>query len=686
MDINIDTIKTLPSPQELILEYSLDQDDILFINNSREIIKNILVNSDSRLLVIIGPCSIHSTEVALEYANHIKSFQLRNPNLFIVMRVYFEKPRSRHGWKGFIYDPDLDETYNINKGIRLARELLVNLTKLRVPIGCEFLDTISPQYLSDTVSWGAIGARTSESQIHRQLASGLSMPIGFKNLTEGDYKKAIDGMISARYPHHFLGIDYNGNACHVTTKGNQYSHLILRGGLEPNYYQKNIEEISKELKKEDIGNTGIVIDCSHGNSQKEYLKQVLVGCSINKLRLLNKYPIRGIMIESNIYEGNQKLLVKDIGNLKYGVSITDGCIDIDSSYNILEILNTDRITKEFTDLNQIRLYLQVYENNIIKLLNEDYPSNTINNKVLTDNVKSPDIIINYDDELFDITKQINNQNSLLLCLLHKRLGISELIASIKYKLSTYSFLLKNNDFYKLVTDRDVEKTILGRINSDLSFEDYSSLSPAYNKNHSSNYEKNTELFIKLMELSKRIQVSYLEEYIPKQKLGYLGTHSTFSYEVINANFNGIHIGSPTLESIYDNLDNYSIDFGLIPTYNSLVGPLYPINKNKYKVIGTIDHKIILSLFSNNSSNDISKVETLYIQEIVLKESVNYINKKFKNINIVTTNTTEEGCLRCIQDKNSITIASTNNKCNFLHMVEDNIISHNVTTFSLIKLF
>ena len=281
MDINISNIKTLPTPQELINKFPLNQEDILFIEKSRHIIQNILVDNDSKLLVIIGPCSIHDINIALEYANYIKQFQEENPNLYIVMRVYFEKPRSRHGWKGFIYDPDLDESYNINKGLRLARELLVKLTKLRVPIGCEFLDTISPQYLSDTVSWGAIGARTSESQIHRQLASGLSMPIGFKNLTDGDYKKAIDGIISARYPHHFLGIDYNGNACHVTTKGNEYSHLILRGGKEPNYYQKDMEEITDVLIKENI-NTAVIIDCSHGNSQKEYLKQVLVACSINR--------------------------------------------------------------------------------------------------------------------------------------------------------------------------------------------------------------------------------------------------------------------------------------------------------------------------------------------------------------------------------------------------------------------
>jgi 3-deoxy-7-phosphoheptulonate synthase len=670
MDINIIEIKTLPTPQELIDNYPLDHNDNLFIEKSRVEINDILEHKIDKLLVIIGPCSIHSLDVAIDYAKHIKEFQLRNPNLFIIMRVYFEKPRSRHGWKGFIYDPDLNETYDINKGIRLARKLLVELTKLRIPIGCEFLDSISPQYLADTVSWGAIGARTSESQVHRQLASGLSMPIGFKNLTEGDYKKAIDGLLSARYPHQFLGVDYNGKACHVSTKGNTMSHLILRGGLEPNYYQKNIEEITNELKKEKI-TTGIIIDCSHGNSQKEYLKQILVGSSINRLILLNKYPIRGVMIESNIFEGNQKLV--DPSKLKYGISITDACIDIDSSYDILDVLNSLKANKQFNDLNQVRSYLQMFENNIISLLNDEDMSSI---SLLTDNIKSPDIIINYDDELFNIIKQINNQNSLLMCILHKRLGMSELIANLKYKLETFNFLLKNNDFYKLVTDRNIEKTILGRVNSDICGSCYSKLSPMY--------EKSTELFIKLMELSKRIQVKYLEEYIKTKKIGYLGSKSTFSYEVINKNFSGIHIGINNLDKIYNDLTNHTIDYAIVPTYNSLIGVVFDIEP-KYTILGTIDHKIILSLYGNNDLTDILESRVLYIQKIVLKEVQEYINKKLKNINIVICETTEEGCLKCIQDNNGMTITSINNKCNFLNLIEDNIIDHNITTFSLIKI-
>jgi 3-deoxy-7-phosphoheptulonate synthase len=672
MDININEIKTLPTPQELIDKYSIDSTDTLFIENSRSEINNILLNKTDKLLVVIGPCSIHSLELALDYANNIKIFQENNPNLFIIMRVYFEKPRSRHGWKGFIYDPDLDESYNITKGLNLARELLVKLTKLRIPIGCEFLDSISPQYLADLVSWGAIGARTSESQVHRQLASGLSMPIGFKNLTDGDYKKAIDGMLSARYPHHFLGIDYNGKACHVSTKGNSMSHLILRGGLEPNYYQKDIEEITNELIKENIS-TGIIIDCSHGNSQKEYLKQILVSSSINKLLLLNKYKINGVMIESNIFEGNQKLTK----NLKYGISITDACIDIDASHYVLSMLNSYKTIKQINNLYDIRKYLSLFEDSIMSIINNEFiEDSNILNTLLIENIISPDIVINYDNELFEICNSSNNKkiNPLLLLLLHKRLGTSELIANIKYDINIYNFLIKSNDYYKLVTDRDIEKIILYRINR----ENNSPVNSPIISN------KNTELFIRIMELSKRIQVKYLEEYIKNKKIGYLGTKATFSYEVISKNFSGKHISINNLNNLYDSLNNKTIDYALIPTYNSLIGIVFEID-SKYTILGSIDHKIELSLYANNNLKDINNCHKLYVQEIVYKEACEYINKKLKNITIVLCETTEDGCIKCIQDTNSMTIASKYNNCNFLQLIEDNIIDHNITTFNLIKI-
>ena len=666
-DTNIINIHKLPSPTELITEYPLDTQNLYFINNSRKIIQNILTNQDDRLLVIIGPCSIHDYQLAIDYAQYIKVFQNDNPNLYIVMRVYFEKPRSRHGWKGFIYDPDLNDTFNINKGLELARKLLLELTKLEIPIGCEFLDTITPQYLADLVSWGAIGARTSESQIHRQLASGLSMPIGFKNLTDGDYKKAIDGILSAQFAHHFLGIDYNGNACHISTKGNPISHLILRGGKQPNYYQEDLQEITKELKKENI-NTGIIIDCSHGNSQKEYFKQVLVACSINKLMTLNKYNIRGVMIESHINLGSQKLQLNK--PLKYGVSITDGCIDIVTSNTVLMILNNRRITQNFDNINDLRSYLYYFENPIIKFNNNDYSDNLDNYKnnisnLLTDNVQCPNsnIIINFDDDIFNITR-----NPLVMCFIHKRLSTSELVADIKFHLHPYEFMLKNNDFYKLVTDRNIEKGILQRINSDYKLD---------------NLEHNYDLFIKIMELSKRIQAKYLEKLIPRQKIGYLGNHATFSYEVLSNNFNGLHTSCDSIEDIYTKLHNNIIHFGLIPTYNSLVGSIFTI-PNNFKVVGNIDYKIKLALFANNNSVTLKNMRTLYVQEVVYKEAKEYIVNNIGNSEIVTCTTTEESCLRCIQDKNSMTIASINNQCNFLQLIDSDIVDHNVTTFSLIK--
>ena len=330
-NMNVQEIKEIISPTFLLEKYKLNNEDISFIDKSRKTIQNILNGTDSRLLVVVGPCSIHDYDSAIAYAKLLKECSYKN--LFLVMRVYFEKPRSRTGWKGFIYDPNLDDSFDINKGLTLARKLLLEITQLNIPIGCEFLDTISPQYLSDLVSWGAIGARTSESQIHRQLASGLSMPIGFKNLTSGDYNKAIDGIISASYSHNFLGIDEQGIVSQVITKGNKYGHLILRGGDVPNYYQCCIEDISRALEKEKI-TTGIIVDCSHGNSQKEYNRQILVALYVKRLRYLG-YTLRGIMLESNIEMGNQKIS----STMKKGVSITDACINIDTTQKLLNILN-----------------------------------------------------------------------------------------------------------------------------------------------------------------------------------------------------------------------------------------------------------------------------------------------------------------------------------------------------------
>jgi len=328
----ISEIKKLASPRELIELYPLLPEDIDFVKASRNTVEDILVGKDPRLLVIVGPCSIHDYDLALDYGQRLAQLRESLPNLFLVMRVYFEKPRTRKGWKGFVYDPGMDESFRIDEGLTLARKLLLQLTKMRIPIGTECLDTITPQYLADLVSWGAIGARTSESQIHRQLASGLSMPIGFKNLTSGDYEKAIDGIIAATHGHNFLGIDEQGLASHIGTEGNPFAHLILRGGKEPNYKEEILAEITQALRHESI-QTGIIVDCSHGNSQKEYMRQILVALYVQRLFLQKCYPIRGIMLESNIRKGSQSKPEQ------YGVSITDACIDIDTTATLLRMLN-----------------------------------------------------------------------------------------------------------------------------------------------------------------------------------------------------------------------------------------------------------------------------------------------------------------------------------------------------------
>jgi chorismate mutase len=343
------------------------------------------------------------------------------------------------------------------------------------------------------------------------------------------------------------------------------------------------------------------------------------------------------------------------------------------------ILNNSKITQIFDNISDIRSYLYYFENPILKLYNDEfyndpndqsvYTNNYKNNisHLLTDNVRcsNSNIIINVDNEIFDITK-----NSLIMCFIHKRLSISELVADVKFNINPYEFLLKNNDFYKLVTDRYVERGILQRINSDYKLD---------------NLENNYDFFIKIMELSKQIQSKYLEKYIQTIKIGYMGNQATFSYEVISNYFNGLHISCESIEDIYNKLNKNSIQFGLVPIYNSLIGSLFMV-PNNFKSIGNIDHKIKLALFANNSNIVIKNNDNLilYVQEIVYKEAKHYIENNFKNIKIILCKTTEESCIKCITDKTSMTIASTNNKCNFLNLIEDNIVDHNITTFSFIK--
>lgn len=333
---NIKSIQQISTPEQLKIKIPITTNVCGLVTRTRYEIEDVLQRRIKKLIVIIGPCSIHDKDTAYDYATRLSMARLRFPNLLIIMRVYFEKPRTVVGWKGLIMDPDLDNSCNIEKGLELGREIMLEINKTNIPIGCEFLDTISAQYISDLVSWGAIGARTTESQLHRQLASGLSVPIGFKNTTEGNVGVAINSVKACKESHTFLGINGNGNASVVTTEGNPNCHLILRGGKQPNYHTKDVNTVINECIHKNIL-PNIIIDCSHGNSEKKYQNQKLVVDSVCQQIKSGQTNIMGVMIESNIFEGNQQLVHKK--DLRYGVSITDECVSWEESLVLLEKLN-----------------------------------------------------------------------------------------------------------------------------------------------------------------------------------------------------------------------------------------------------------------------------------------------------------------------------------------------------------
>jgi 3-deoxy-7-phosphoheptulonate synthase len=311
------------------------------ITNTRHSIQNIMAGKDDRLLVIIGPCSIHDPAAALEYAHRLKEQRTKYADtLEIVMRVYFEKPRTTVGWKGLINDPYLDESYRIDEGLRIARQLLIEINRHGLPAGSEFLDVISPQYLGDLISWGAIGARTTESQVHRELASGLSAPIGFKNGTDGNIKIATDAIQAAAGGHHFLSVHKNGQVAIVQTKGNKDCHVILRGGKAPNYDAKSVAEACADLEKAKLPAT-LMVDCSHANSSKQHEKQLDVSKNIAAQIAGGSHSVFGVMVESHLHAGAQKFTPgkDDPNKLEYGKSITDACLGWDDSLQCLEVLS-----------------------------------------------------------------------------------------------------------------------------------------------------------------------------------------------------------------------------------------------------------------------------------------------------------------------------------------------------------
>ena len=333
-DLRIKEIKELLSPDIIRDEFPPTERAAEVTYETRQAIHRILHGADDRLLVIIGPCSIHDPKAAVEYARNLKTQKDRfKADLLIVMRVYFEKPRTTVGWKGLINDPRLDGSFQINEGLRIGRKLLVELNEMSVPAGVEYLDVISPQYMADLVSWGAIGARTTESQIHRELASGLSCPVGFKNGTDGSLRIAVDAIRTSQHPHHFLSVTKEGHSAIVSTLGNEDCHVILRGGRQPNYDAASVDAACKELASAGLAQR-VMIDLSHSNSQKNYMKQIDVGRDVAAQIAGGDDRIMGVMIESNLKAGRQDLLPGK--ELVYGQSITDACIGWQESVPLLE--------------------------------------------------------------------------------------------------------------------------------------------------------------------------------------------------------------------------------------------------------------------------------------------------------------------------------------------------------------
>ena len=325
-DIHVRNTVQLISPLELKAQFPMTDEANDTVVRGREALQNILTGRDPRLIAVVGPCSIHDEAAALDYAQRLRNVaeQVRD-SLHIVMRVYFEKPRTIVGWKGLINDPFLDGTFDIAAGLRRARKLLLTIAEMGLPAATEMLDPITPQYVADLVSWASIGARTTESQTHRQMASGLSMPVGYKNGTDGNLEIAIQAMQAARHPHSFLGIDTEGRTCIVNTTGNPWGHLILRGGRSgPNYSSENVKSAAEALVAAGLP-PQLMIDCSHANSDKDHTRQAGVWRDGIKQRVAGNQQLIGMMLESNLFEGAQKLPA-DLSQLRYGVSITDGCI------------------------------------------------------------------------------------------------------------------------------------------------------------------------------------------------------------------------------------------------------------------------------------------------------------------------------------------------------------------------
>jgi len=335
-DLRISAVRALIAPQLLLEELPMDAAALATVTNARQAIHRVLHGADDRLLAVVGPCSIHDAQAAMDYARRLRAAASRHAaDLFLVMRVYFEKPRTTVGWKGFINDPRLDGSFAINEGLRQARKLLLEINRLGLPCGTEFLDLLSPQYISDLIAWGAIGARTTESQTHRQLASGLSCPVGFKNGTDGSIKVAVDALRAAAAPHAFMGMTKTGQAAIFETIGNEDCHVILRGGRTPNYDAASVDDAARSLASAGLA-PHLMVDFSHANASKQYQKQMEVGADVARQLTAGDERIVGVMVESHINAGRQDLVAGQ--PLAYGVSITDPCLGWEETAQLLETL------------------------------------------------------------------------------------------------------------------------------------------------------------------------------------------------------------------------------------------------------------------------------------------------------------------------------------------------------------
>ena len=334
-DLNVRNTVPLVSPRQLKFDLPVSEAANRTVVDSREAVKRILIGEDRRLLVVVGPCSIHDPQAGLEYAFRLRDLARRvDERMLLVMRVYFEKPRTTVGWKGLINDPHLDDTFDVGEGLRIARRLLLAVADLGLPAATEMLEPITPQYIADLITLASIGARTTESPTHRQMASGLSMPVGYKNGTDGSLQVAIDAMLSARTPHSFLGIDPDGSTCIVNTKGNPWGHMVLRGGRSgPNYSAEMLQSAAERLTAAGLS-PRLLVDCSHANSDKDFRKQAVAWNDVVEQRAAGNDSILGMMLESNLQPGNQNLTA-DLSQLKHGVSITDGCIGWDETESLI---------------------------------------------------------------------------------------------------------------------------------------------------------------------------------------------------------------------------------------------------------------------------------------------------------------------------------------------------------------